>query len=251
MDHTLDGPVWQEWFAERFDYRFQDPELLRCALTHRSVAQDDPEHPEPLRTEEHNERLEFLGDAVLDLAVSELLYHRHPHASEGDLSHWRALLVNTHALGSLGVELGVGAHVRLGRGEELSRGREKPSIVGNSMEALLGAVFLDGGWSGVTQVARCLFGERMERFAPGGERKDFKTALQERLQGMGRPLPRYLLVEMSGAAHERHFAVECQVTDEPELAGRGTGSSKRRAEQEAARTLLTLLDRSCNKESLD
>ncbi|MEO5346106.1 MAG: ribonuclease III [Magnetococcus sp. YQC-9] len=242
-------PEWKTlsaWFVERFDYTFADPGLLCLALTHRSRAQDEPEGGARCAKEEeersrHNERLEFLGDAVLDLAVSRLLFHRFPESPEGELSHWRAVLVNTGALGQLGREMGLGVHLRLGRGEVLSGGREKSSILGNSIEALLGAVFLDGGWPGVERVADRLFAARLDRFAAGGELKDFKTALQERLQGMGRHLPRYALLEVSGAPHERHFQVSCRVDEG--VVGCGEGPSKRRAEQEAARHALELLEK--------
>ncbi|MBF0190036.1 MAG: ribonuclease III [Magnetococcales bacterium] len=243
------------WFVAGFDHVFADLSLLRLALTHRSVAQDEPDGSRVLGDEDglpggHNERLEFLGDAVLDLAVSELLYHRFPDSPEGELSHWRASLVNTGALGAMGQELGLGARLRLGRGESLSGGREKPSILGNCIEAILGAVFLDGGWLAVERVAKRLFGARMDRFSPGGECKDFKTALQERLQATGRPLPRYELVELSGAPHERLFWVDCQV-DEARIRGRGQGPSKRRAEQEAARAVMEIMDQAVGKECLD
>ncbi|MBF0627896.1 MAG: ribonuclease III [Magnetococcales bacterium] len=235
------------WFGARFDYVFADPALLRQALTHRSVAQDEPDS-ETREAAGHNERLEFLGDAVLDLALSQLLYHRFPESPEGELSHWRAVLVNTGALGEVGRGLGLGDYLRLGRGEALSGGREKPSILGNSIEAILGAVFLDGGWSGVERIAARLFRERLEQFTPGGECKDFKTALQERLQAVGLPLPCYELVAFSGAAHERLFHVACRVDAENGIIGRGAGPSKRRAEQEAARAVMDLMDRSADKE---
>ncbi|MBF0270810.1 MAG: ribonuclease III [Magnetococcales bacterium] len=249
----LSADALHAWFDDRFDHTFADLSLLRLALTHRSVAQDEPEGSRVAGDDEelpgHNERLEFLGDAVLDLAVSELLYHRFPDSPEGELSHWRASLVNTGALGAMGQELGLGARLRLGRGEALSGGREKPSILGNCIEAILGAVFLDGGWPAVERVAKRLFGPRMDRFSPGGECKDFKTALQERLQATGRPLPRYELVELSGAPHERLFRVDCRV--EERIRGRGEGPSKRRAEQEAARAVMEIMDQAVGKECLD
>ncbi|MBF0260908.1 MAG: ribonuclease III [Magnetococcales bacterium] len=243
----FDPETLTAWFSEHFDYTFNDPGMLRLALTHRSVAQDDTLEPAPLGAPDeelplrHNERLEFLGDAVLDLAVSRLLFHRFPDAPEGELSHWRAALVNTRALGQMGRELGLGSRLRLGRGEDLSGGRDKPSILGNSIEALFGAVFLDGGWPGAERMAAKVFAARMERFSPGGELKDFKTALQERLQGMARPLPRYALLGVSGPPHQRHFQVACRVDEG--IVGRGDGPSKRRAEQEAARHAMELMER--------
>ncbi|MBF0295617.1 MAG: ribonuclease III [Magnetococcales bacterium] len=219
------------WSKEALDYAFGEIALLQLALTHRSVAQDG--------ILAHNERLEFLGDAVLNLAVAQLLYHRFPEEMEGEMSHLRAMLVNTAALGRIGEELALGEWLRLGRGETRSGGREKPSILGNSLEAVLGAVFLDGGWSGVEQVTRRLLTPSLERLVVEAPSRDGKTVLQEWLQARGAALPEYRLEEVGGMAHERLFQVTCRVN--PQVTGRGAGRTKRQAEQEAAREALRLL----------
>ncbi|MBF0126282.1 MAG: ribonuclease III [Magnetococcales bacterium] len=243
---TEHDALWQ-WSRQRLDYAFSDITLLQLALTHRSVAQDELENGTPDGSGaahellKHNERLEFLGDAVLDLAISDLLYHRFPEAVEGEMSHWRATLVNTTALSLISQSLELGPWLRLGRGEALSGGRDKSSILGNTLEAILGAVFLDGGWQGVEGVTRRMFASSLDRVVPGGLGKDFKTVLQERLQAAGAPLPRYHLEEVLGAPHERRFCVVCQVNEA--LFGRGKGRTKRRAEQEAAREALLAMDR--------
>ncbi|MBF0428640.1 MAG: ribonuclease III [Magnetococcales bacterium] len=230
-----------QWSCQHLEYIFSDITLLRQALTHRSVAQDEPdEASEVMEVQPHNERLEFLGDAVLDLAVSVLLYHRFPQASEGEMSHWRSTFVSTNALSHLGRELELGSRLRLGRGEAMSGGRDKASILGNSLEAILGAVFLDGGWTGIMTVMERLFRDRLDQFAANGGSKDFKTVLQERLQGVGRPLPCYTLDAVSGDPHERRFSVGCRVNET--ITGRGNGNTKRRAEQEAAREALLFMD---------
>ncbi len=248
-DVSVDPQELIQWSLSHLDYSFKDINLLQHALTHRSVAQDGleggvegetpsfGEFAEPLQ---HNERLEFLGDAVLDLAISTLLYRRYPEAREGESTFWRASLVNTRALSLIGRELQLGDWLRLGRGEVMSGGREKSSILGNSLEAVLGAVFLDGGWVGVEAVVLRLFDSRLDRFSDNGWGKDFKTALQERLQGEGLSLPSYGLVVVSGAPHERQFSVECRVDER--ISGRGVGRTKRLAEQEAAREALMAMD---------
>lgn len=241
-DAVFDPESMLEWSRCHLDYEFSDISLLRQALTHRSVAQDELEGAglkDVVELSKHNERLEFLGDAVLDLAVSHWLYHRFPEAAEGELSSWRSSLVNTRALSLMGRELELAPWLRLGRGEEMSGGRDKSSILGNSLEAIVGAVFLDGGWPGVVTVTQRLFGVRFDQFLVNGFGKDFKTALQERLQGAKQPLPSYIL-EVSGAPHERRFCVECRVNEE--ISGRGEERTKRLAEQEAAHDALLVMD---------
>ncbi|MBF0182085.1 MAG: ribonuclease III [Magnetococcales bacterium] len=229
MTETDDLTRWSE---EALDYAFGEIALLQLALTHRSVAQDG--------MSAHNERLEFLGDAVLNLAVAQLLYHRFPEEMEGEMSHRRAMLVNTAALGRIGGELGLGARLRLGRGEARSGGRDKPSILGNSLEAVLGAVFLDGGWPGVERVTRRLLAPSLERLVEKTPSRDGKTVLQEWLQARGEFLPEYRLEEVGGVAHERLFRVACRVN--PRVTGRGAGRTKRQAEQKAASEALRLLE---------
>ncbi|MEO5332890.1 MAG: ribonuclease III [Magnetococcus sp. YQC-5] len=242
--------VLRQWSRQHLDYVFSDITLLSQALTHRSVAQDDVEPTLEQETSTelglHNERLEFLGDAVLDLAVSTLLYHRFPDSAEGELTYWRSSLVNTRALSLIGRELELGSWLRLGRGEVKSGGRDKTSILGNSVEAILGAVFLDGGWRGVETVTQRLFAARLEIYSVRGHGKDYKTLLQERLQGAGQVLPSYILEQVTGAPHERQFSVMCRVNER--IFGRGEGWTKRRAEQEAAREALLAMDHASTDE---
>lgn len=224
-------------------YHFNDAELLRLALTHRSYLLQgggSDKGPAGKGGQRHNERLEFLGDAVLNLVISHLLYQRFPEAPEGVLSHWRATLVNTRNLSLVGESLHLGEHLRLGRGESQSGGRGKSSILGDGMEAVLGALFLDGGHAACAEVVARLFAGQMDVIRPGDVEKDDKTLLQERLQAVGRPLPHYRVIATNGEPHARTFEVECQVPGI--LAQRGQGSSKRAAEQEAARAVLNILE---------
>ncbi|MGN7613554.1 ribonuclease III [Magnetococcales bacterium HHB-1] len=234
-DHLLDQdsePLEEEvcWFEKTFGYRFKEPELLRHALTHRSMLTTLSQKKQVSSVLFHNERLEFLGDAVLNLVVTHMLFHRFASSAEGDLSRWRADLVNTRALGALGRSLGVGDYVRLGRGELLNGGRIKYSIIGNCVEALLGAVYLDSGLIEVEKIIHHLFSKRLERSEP--VKKDFKTLLQEQQQGNGYAPPTYQVIHVAGAPHEREFHVQCMVTQG--LSGQGKGRSKRQAEQAAA-----------------
>lgn len=224
---------------ENLGYRFSDRTLLQLALTHRSAPRQLEEVADSVVVDGHNERLEFLGDSVLNLAISTLLYHQFPKASEGILSTWRSSLVNTQTLGGVGVELGLGDLLEMGKGEERSGGRTKPSILGNGVEALFGAVYLDGGYESVLQVTQSVFSSRMGYLEEGRWNKDFKTVLQEKLQGSGLPLPRYRIIEVSGAPHDRNFQVECLVRGEE--SGIGSGRSKRHAEQAAAAQMLLTL----------
>ncbi len=225
----------------RLGYSFNDRTLLRLALTHRSAPRPNDAPMAGLGRENHNERLEFLGDAVLDLAVSSLLYHHFPKASEGLLSTWRSSLVNTRTLGGVGEELRLGHLLQMGKGEDLSGGRQKTSILGNSVEAVFGAIYLDGGYESVLKVAGDLLGLRIRKLKEGRWDKDYKTLLQERLQGLGHPLPQYRVVLVSGAPHDRLFRVECLVKNQ--IPGVGSGQSKRMAEQAAAAQMLASLDK--------
>jgi len=203
-------------------YQFKDPGLLRQALTHRS-------HSAP-----HNERLEFLGDGVLNCAVAALLYERFPHLAEGDLSRLRANLVNQDTLSRIAMSLELGGQLRLGEGELKSGGFRRPSILADSLEAVVGAIFLDGGFDRVANVIGSIYApllEELDRAAPG---KDPKTLLQEHLQGRRLPLPQYNVVSVGGEAHAQQFQVECVVADLG-IRTLGEGSSRRSAEQTAAR----------------
>ena len=201
---------------------FRAPALLRQALTHRS-------HSAP-----HNERLEFLGDAVLNCTVAALLYERFPHLAEGDLSRLRASLVNQETLSRIAASLELGAQLRLGEGELKSGGARRPSILADALEAVVGAIFLDGGFEPAARAVGETFAPLLLQLDPGTLGKDPKTQLQEYLQGRRLSLPQYNVVSVRGEAHEQQFQVECLV---PELDIRtlGDGSSRRGAEQSAAR----------------
>ena len=206
----------------RLGYRFDDPRLARQALTHRSYGTP------------HNERLEFLGDGVLNCAVASLLYERFPHLPEGHLSRLRANLVNQDSLSRLANQLDLGSDLLLGEGELKSGGFRRPSILADALEACFGAVFLDGGFDAAARVIRNLYDPLVAELDPKALGKDPKTLLQEFLQGRHLALPKYQVVEVRGEAHEQQFHVECLI---PELAIRtlGEGSSRRAAEQLAAR----------------
>ncbi|RMG27495.1 MAG: ribonuclease III [Gammaproteobacteria bacterium] len=211
----------------RLGHRFADPVLLERALTHRSAGS------------RNNERLEFLGDAVLGLVIADLLYARFPEADEGDLSRLRAHLVNRTMLASLARELDLGEHIRLGSGELKSGGRRRDSILADAFEAVLGALYLDAGYARVAAVIRRLFEPRLADLQTGVP-KDPKTRLQEHLQALGRPLPRYEVCQVEGEAHRQRFRVACRLEDEPRVT-EGEGTSRRRAEQAAAERMLAEL----------
>jgi ribonuclease-3 len=215
----------------RLGHRFADPDLARQALTHRSFGAS------------HNERLEFLGDSLLNCAVATLLYERFPRLPEGDLSRLRAALVNQSSLSEVALELGLGDRLRLGEGELKSGGFRRPSILADALEAVLGAVFLDAGFEATRAAVARLFTAKLERAADAPVDKDPKTTLQEHLQGRGLPLPRYAVQKTEGEAHEQTFVVECRV-DDLGLAATGRGASRRAAEQEAAQAIIAQLDKS-------
>jgi ribonuclease-3 len=233
----LDERMQSVWFAleERLVYHFVNRELLARALTHRSYAN---ESRDPAVVD--NERLEFLGDAVLDLIVGHLLFVTHAGADEGELSRQRAELVSEPSLARLARELMLGDCLLLGRGETRSGGRAKESLLANTLEALLGAVFLDAGYVAAEGVARrWLTASLHAGVNPVGQ--DYKTRLQEILQAR-RQRPDYLLVAACGPDHQRHYAAEVLVADI--VLGRGEGATKKRAEQDAARQALEFLERS-------
>lgn len=207
---------------EGLGYRFDNPRLLEQALTHRS-------HGTP-----HNERLEFLGDGVLNCIIAAELYTRFAALNEGELSRLRASLVREQRLYELASALALGDELRLGEGELKSGGFRRPSILADALEALMGAVFLDGGFAAARAVVTRLYEPLLETLDPSGADKDPKTRLQEWLQSRKYALPQYSVVATHGAAHDQRFEVECLVR---ELAVRtvGTGPSRRLAEQEAAR----------------
>lgn len=210
------------------DYRFTDPGLLDKALTHRSAG------------ERNYERLEFLGDAVLDLVISERLFELHPGAPEGDLSRMRSRLVRADALRNVAADLELGGHVILGDSERKSGGRRRASILGDALEALLGAIYLDGGYEICRKVILELFDSAIAGLPPAEQLKDAKTRLQEYLQARGRPLPHYTLVDEQGADHVKQFTTRCSLPDS-DIAAEATASSRRKAEQGAAEKVIGLL----------
>ncbi len=218
----------ESWLGDTLGYRFNDRLLLRQALTHRSA--DGPS----------NERLEFLGDAVLDFVVSEILYRALPDSDEGDLSRQRASLVNDTSLAGLATEIGLGRYLVLGSGEQKSGGHRRESILADALEALFGAVFLDSGIRSASTMIERVFGERLQEFPDASELRDPKTRLQEWLQGRGLPLPEYELVKVSGKAHRQRFEVRCSAGEHGDQSS-GEGSSRRNAEQDAARRMLERL----------
>ncbi|MDQ3767814.1 MAG: ribonuclease III [Actinomycetota bacterium] len=211
--------------------------LYELALTHRSHAF---EHPVPGPAPAiHNERLEFLGDSILGAVVTTLLYQDYPELPEGDMARLRASVVNTLALAEMARDLGIGDHLRLGRGEEATGGRGKPSLLANTFEAIVGALYLDRGMEHVTSVLRPMFAVRLSDGVAGGERYDAKNALQEvAVRDFGR-VPTYR-VTASGPDHSKSFAAEVVVVGES-LVGAGRGRSKKEAEQKAARAALKRL----------
>ena len=212
----------REGLDQRIGYTFARPELLAQALTHRS-------HGVP-----HNERLEFLGDGVLNCVVAAELYERFGELKEGDLSRLRANLVRQETLRQLAHGLGVGERLRLGEGEVRTGGSDRPSILADALEALIGAVFLDGGFVAARELIRRLYAPLLAELDPRDHGKDPKTLLQELLQARKVALPQYSVVSTQGAAHEQQFEVECVIA-ELRLRTKGNGSSRRVAEQEAAR----------------
>lgn len=212
----------------RLGYRFSRAELLKQALTHRSFCA------------QHNERLEFLGDGVLNCVVGHLLYERFPQLPEGRLSRLRANLVNQQSLHAVALELQLGEYLRLGEGEIKSGGRERPSILANALEALLGAAFLDGGFEVAHSLIARLFADKIAAIDPNLQGKDAKTTLQEWLQSRRHGLPDYRLLGVTGQAHAQTFEVECHIAALG-LTTRGLGSSRKAAEQQAAQAALDRL----------
>ena len=213
---------------QRLGHPFKSPGLLQRALTHRSFGAD------------HNERLEFLGDTVLSLAVSELLFERFSGSDEGDLTRVRAHLVREDSLHRAALGLGLPELVRLSEGEAKGGGAHRPSILADAVEALIGAVFIDGGYAPARELVRSLFGEVIQATEPDNWSKDAKTELQELLQARRISVPAYRITGTQGQAHAQTFEVECAVSALG-LSQRGSGRSRRAAEQEAARLLLALL----------
>jgi len=219
----------------RIGYGFRDAAKLDSALTHKSYCNENPTWGRP-----DNERLEFLGDAVLDLAVGHLLMDAQPSRSEGELSKMRAAIVNEQGLAQVAVELSLGEWLFLGRGEEGSGGRRKPSVLADAVEAVLAAVYLDGGYDAAFDVIRRLFAERVARLGEAGDvgGRDFKTRLQE-FAARRKLHVRYAVVAETGPDHDKTFEVIVTVDDRE--AARGVGKTKKEAEQQAAERALAQL----------
>jgi len=211
-------------------YTFTDRQLLFQALTHKSFSNEQAE------LVPHNERLEFLGDAVLELAVSTWVFNHYPDIPEGGLTRIRAEVVSERGLAQVATQLQIGAALRLGKGEKRSGGGDKPSLLADALEALLGAIYRDGGFAPASKVVEGLFCELIEKSALLRYGSDYKTCLQERLQALYSKLPEYHLVEVAGPDHQRVFSMEVSLSGE--LLGQGSGSSKKSAEQKAAAAAL-------------
>lgn len=223
----------QSWLKKKLHYEFGDPDLLARALTHRSA------HGRS------NERLEFLGDAVLDTVISEVVYRALPEAPEGDLSRVRSSLVKDTSLADIAASLGLGEHLILGVGERKTGGHRRESILADGLEALFGAVYLDAGYEACRQLIERVFGERLVDLPDPADLRDPKTRLQEWLQARGLPLPRYEVTDVAGKAHQRRFEVSCEVEVFAEPAT-GEGASRRSAEQQSAERMLRRLRESAD-----
>ena len=216
------------WLANTLDYQFNDSQLFEQALTHRSASGLS------------NERLEFLGDAVLDFVVSEIVYDALPDADEGDLSRLRASLVKDTTLAQLASKLGLGEHLILGSGERKSGGHRRESILADALEAVFGAVFLDAGYAPSREVIENAFGDRLLDLPDPSELRDPKSRLQEWLQARQMDLPEYDLVNVTGEAHRQQFEVRCTIAGS-KAAATGNGASRRSAEQQSAERMLSQL----------
>jgi len=213
------------WLKKSLAYTFADENLLRQALTHRSV--NGP----------NNERLEFLGDAVLQVIVSDVVFEQKPDASEGQLSRLRSSVVRDVALADVALGLGLGEHLILGSGEKKSGGHRRDSILADTLEAIFGAVYLDAGFDAARQVICTAYGDRLQNMPDGADLRDPKSRLQELLQGRGLALPVYAMEKVTGKAHKQSFEVSCAIP-ELEVTTVGQGSTRRDAEQEAALVML-------------
>jgi ribonuclease-3 len=214
--------------ARVLGHRFEQPGLLNQALTHRSAGPGN------------NERLEFLGDALLGFVIAEALWNRFREADEGRLSRLRASLVKEASLAALARNLELGDYLRLGPGELRTGGHARDSILADALEALFGAVFLDAGFSPARRTILSVFSKPLARIADTGPTKDPKTRLQELLQAARRPLPEYSVLHVGGSQHEQIFRVRCTLADGAEVV-EGRGTSRRRAEQQAAQRMLDLI----------
>ncbi|WP_350306374.1 ribonuclease III [Photorhabdus viridis] len=223
------NPIVINRLQRKLGYTFDQHDLLVQALTHRSASS------------RHNERLEFLGDSILSFVIANALYHRFPRVDEGDMSRMRATLVRGNTLAELAREFELGECLRLGPGELKSGGFRRESILADTVEALIGAIFLDSDIQTIERIILSWYETRLNEISPGDKQKDPKTRLQEYLQGHHLPLPSYLVVMVRGEAHDQEFTIHCQVSG-IEQPVKGTGSSRRKAEQAAAEQALKQLE---------
>ncbi len=217
---------------QRIGHWFKNEELLERSLIHKSYANEN-------RVPAHNERFEFLGDAVLGLVISEYLMRTCPDSSEGDLSRFRAAVVSEPALAKIAREIGLGSYILLGRGEEQTGGRDKDSLLANCLEALIASVYLDGGKDAAEAFVIRFFEEIIRKTCASRGTLDYKTELQELCQERLKQLPEYRVVSETGPDHQKQFAVELSIKGE--VCGRGVGKSKKEAEQKAAKEALEKL----------
>lgn len=214
--------------SQAIGHTFSDSDLLKQALTHRSAAS------------RNNERLEFLGDAVLGLVVAEILYQRFPNNSEGELSRLRSHLVKGKTLAGLGLKLDLSEHVLLGSGEKKCGGQKRESILADAVEAIIGAIYIDAGLDAARSCIQAWYGDSLKNISIERANKDPKTQLQEYLQGRGLSLPNYRVVATAGEEHNQVFHVQCELGD-INIKTEGRGSSRRKAEQDAAEAALQKL----------
>tara|TARA_Y100000389_G_scaffold204709_1_gene259105 strand:- start:1832 stop:2515 length:684 start_codon:yes stop_codon:yes gene_type:complete len=218
----------KNWLEKALQYRFVSIDLFKQALTHRSFSK------------KNNERLEFLGDAVLDFVVSEKLFELRPNATEGDLSKLRSFLVKETTLAELAFELDLGRHLILGSGELKAGGNRRESILSDALEAILGAIFLDQGFNAVREVINHIYSSRYIELPELSDLRDPKTKLQEWLQERKMALPSYELIQVLGKNHQQNFVVTCFVSEEA-ISTQGKSTTRRKAEQEAAQKMAKLL----------
>ena len=219
---------------EKTGHKFNNPELLKRAMVHASSANERQG-----RRIQHNERMEFLGDAVLQLVVSEYFFQHYPKVAEGELTKMRASVVNEQVLAQIAKDLALGEYLRLGKGEELSGGRERPSILSDAMEAVIGAIFLDAGLEKARDFILQYLSGPLAAIEKGNYRQDYKTALQEQMQRVAGRNVQYRTISQQGPDHDKVFTV--QVEADGEVLGSGTGKTKKDAEQAAAREALSVL----------
>lgn len=222
------NPIVIDRLQKKINYTFQNKALLLQSLTHRSASS------------KHNERLEFLGDSILSFVVADALYQKFPKVDEGDMSRMRATLVRGYTLAEIAREFDLGECLRLGPGELKSGGYRRDSILADTVEAIIGAIYLDSDIHKVQELILMWYQERLNNISPGDKQKDPKTRLQEYLQGRRLPLPTYLVTQVRGEAHDQEFTIECWVSGvDEDIVGKGT--SRRKAEQSAAEVALKRL----------